>query len=838
MKTKPQSVPSFRYRSHRLATTAVTLLALAITLIATANSAAQADSKSSAGKNVALGKKYTFSHKPTYLHSTDPGDTTQLTDGRLTDGYFWVQKGCVGWQSKGIVSITIDLGRVEPIEGASFRTAAGAAGVTWPAAIEIAVSDDGKDYRLVADLVEQAFKDGNPWPSGYGVRRLATDKLHTRGRFVRVLVIPTSGRYVFCDEIEIFRGPDGWLKDDPGGRPLGDPKKRAAAIKMQSAVRNRYASDVASARSAVEAAKLPDASAQKNLLNRIAAVEKTLLKCTLRKEKSFRAILPYCDAHAALFAVQAALWKAQGKPPLAASVVNPWDPSQLFTTPLDSGGKIEIHATRGEYRSAALDLANSTNRPMTVRLSLKGLPGGPTPEYLNVAQVPWTDTGEGKPVMAALPTVAPADGCWTVTVLPGLVRQVWLTLHTKNIPDGRHEGQIVIESDPTSVDKIETPLALKIYPIDFPKKTTLEVGGWSYTNGRGSYGITDKNRQAFLRHLQERFVNAPWATNGVLMSFKFKDDGQIVLDTSQMDAWLAQWPNARQYYVFLSLGGWDKPVKKNFAGTKLGTPEFERRVAAWITAWVEHLKTKGVQPHQLGILFYDEPTYKSDAASIIKWIEATKAAQPQVKSWLDPVYKNPAKGSAELLGACDVLCPNRPMWLTHKKSFEAFYAEQKRQGRDLQFYSCSGPARLLDPYAYYRLQAWHCWKIGATGSFFWAYGDNGGASSWNPYLSVHGPYTPLYIDDESVTAGKHMEAVRESVEDFETLLILDKAVKKAKAAGRAGPALAAAEKLLATAADEVLNADNVDLIRWHDQKNRAAADTVRVKILQAIVDFQ
>ncbi|MBN2294224.1 MAG: discoidin domain-containing protein [Pirellulales bacterium] len=819
-------------------TSSAIFLALIFAITATSASADQPGSKSSPGKNIALGKKYTFSPKPTYQYCTDPGDTTQLTDGQLTDGYFWVQKGCVGWHTKDVVTITFDLGHVEPISGVSFRTAAGAAGVTWPAAIEIAVSDDGKNYRLVGELVELAFQQGISRPTGYGVRQLITDQLHTRGRIVKILVMPSSGCYVFCDEIEIFRGPNKWLEDDPGGRPLGDINKRAASIKIKNAFRSRYAADVAAARQAVDAAKLSDASVKQALLKRIADAEKGLRESTLPENESFRAILPFNKVHAELFAVQAALWKAQGRPPLTATAVNPWDPSELFTTPPPSGGRIELHAIRGEYRAAALNLANSLDRPITVRLSIKGLPGGATPEYLTVSEVPWTDTGEGRPVMAALPEVEAAGGCWTIKVLPGLVRQVWFTLHAKNIPHGRHQGQILIESDSSGVETMKTPLALTIYPVDLPKETTLEVGGWSYTNGSGSYGITPENRRAFLRHLQDRFVNAPWANNGVLMSFKFNDKGKIELDTRQMDAWLAQWPNARQYYVFMSLGGGTKPVRQTFAGTKLGTPEFDLRVGAWITAWVEHLKTKGIQPHQLGILFFDEPTYESDAASIIKWIKAVKAAQPGVKSWIDPIYKNPSKGSAQLMAICDTLCPNRPMWLTHKKSFEKFYGDQKRQGRELQFYSCSGPARLLDPYAYYRLQAWHCWKIGGTGSFFWAFGDNGRASSWTPYMSVHGPFTPLYLDKNSVTAGKHMEAIRESVEDFETLMILEKILKQAKADGRKGSAVETAQQLLETAAGEVLDAENVDKIRWHIQKNRDTADHVRVKILKAIVDLQ
>ena len=59
-------------------------------------------------------------------------------------------------------------------------------------------------------------------------------------------------------------------------------------------------------------------------------------------------------------------------------------------------------------------------------------------------------------------------------------------------------------------------VGLTVWPIVFPKKPTLLVGGWSYTDGGGRYGITDANRQAFLDHLQSHYVNAPWATSAVM----------------------------------------------------------------------------------------------------------------------------------------------------------------------------------------------------------------------------------------------------------------------------------------------------------------------------------
>ena len=155
----------------------------------------------------------------------------------------------------------------------------------------------------------------------------------------------------------------------------------------------------------------------------------------------------------------------------------------------------------------------------------------------------------------------------------------------------------------------------------------------------------------------------------------------------------------------------------------------------------------------------------------------------------------------------------------------------------LQFYSCSGPARLLDPYSYYRLQAWHCWQIGASGSWFWSFGDNEGSSSWNEYLATAGPYTPLFLDDASVVAGKQMEAIRESVEDYEYFGMLRQAIERAKTAGKAGPETDSAEALLTNRVQQVLTAQGVNKLFWRDPKDRGQADTLRIEVLRKLITF-
>ena len=215
------------------------------------------------GKNIALGAKYELSPAPNYPPCTDLGVFIQLTDGKTTSDYFWTQRGTVGWSGVSYATVTVDLGAEQPIAGVSFHTAAGAAGVNWPAAIYILVSDDGRQYRNVGDLVALDQKLNGPWPKGYAIRRLVTADLHTKGRFVSFVVVPIArGSFIFVDEVEVFRGPDELLNSDAGGELAGSVAQFVKQVVenggMHRALHHRLESDRQSLRRAIQLAGLTD----------------------------------------------------------------------------------------------------------------------------------------------------------------------------------------------------------------------------------------------------------------------------------------------------------------------------------------------------------------------------------------------------------------------------------------------------------------------------------------------------------------------------------------------------------------------------------------------------
>lgn len=774
--------------------------------------------------NIAKGKPYTFNATPNYSLCSDPGDNVQLTDGIYTSGYFWTQKATVGWQRKRPVVITIDLGKIEPIRGVSYNTAAGTAGVTWPVSVYILVSDDGTNYFAIGDLITPGNKRNPPPVKGYAVHRYWIDSMRTHGRYVQLLIDP-GGPYCFVDEVEIYRGEDSWITQQPMGAPTRGATDFFKTNAINNSIKSRLYVDLRDTREDIKDSGLGNKETA-DLFAELNNIDFAIPKTPPVDPQSFSAIFPINDLQGRIFSVRAKMRRMKGLPPIEAWVSHPLD----YITPTqksDSASRrqIEVAMMRGEWRSAVFNLTNSSSNPAHIQFSINGLPCGNNPDYVSAYEVQWTDTTELKPIGAALKEMPRTKLAYSAIIPAGMTRQIWLSFHPVNTAPGNYKGQIIInESDG---NKHEIPLKFRLFPFSFPEKPALHVGGWDYTDSDAMRGVTVKNRDALIAHLQERFVDSPWATSRVMPFGSFDPAGNFIQkpDTSRFDTWIARWPTARRYCVFLN-------VVDSLAGSKRGSEAFAARVKTWIDFWVMHASTKGIKPEQLFLLLLDEPSKNEQDRIIIAWAKAIRAAQPKVMLWEDPAYLNPKVAMPEMMSSVDVLCPNRVQMLSKGKHFEDFYRKQKAEGRRLDFYSCLGPMHLLDPYSYVRLQAWTCWDMGAESTFFWAFGDTGGGNTWNPYAAPGMNFAPMFLAPDSVTPGKHMEALRESVEDFEYFVMLKDAIAKANPGN---PALPKAKELLQSGARRVLDAKNANKLNWSDDKDRWIAEKVRLEILETIV---
>ena len=782
------------------------------------------DSKKLSHTNIALHKSYTCQPKPNYDMCID-NDKTHLTDGGFTKGRFWGEDTTVGWVHQKPVIITIDLGSVQPISGVMYSTAAGSAGVVWPGSLNIMVSDDGIKYYDAGDLISLSAENGKP-PSE-GTYKYWTDKLKTHGRYVAFVssVLP----YVCVDEIEVYKGNAEWVKIPFTGEFFTDPRAYYKISESKKYFRDRLNNDILSMREVLAKSGIIP-SAKKEIIDELIAVEKEMAAMLIKTEG--RIIFPFNPTQEHFFRVQAMLWKAMGCPDLLVWQSGLWDPIRpVQVPPRQENVTVKVSMMQNEYRAGLVNVSNSTGNVISLKMEIKDLPGGVNPSYIVVHQVEWTDTKTGIPVAKALPYAQKGSDGFVINVYPGLTRQIWFTFHPMDIPSGNYKGTVILHADKQTIN---IPIEMNIYPFRFPDQPTLRLGGFDETDKSTAYDISLENRDLVVAHLREHFVDSPWGTPGLLLPGKYDKEGNMVSepDTSGFDRWIKLWHWARHYYIFLNCAD-------NFDNTKMNTPLFEKKVKAWVTFWANHIKKQGLKPEQFLLLIVDEPDVaRGNMEVIIRWATAIHKANTGIKSWEDPTYRDPASGNQEMMNLIDVLCPNRTIFMDSDQSHRDYYANKKKQGKELEFYECEGPARLLDPYAYYKLQAWLCWQYGATGEHFWAFSDNSGGSSWNEYTAPKGGYVPFFIDVSSVTPAKEMEAIREGVEDYEYFVMLKKSVADAEKRGVKGSVLDTAKKLLTEGAGAVCFAPNANKRMWMDEKDRTAADKIRIKILDTMATLQ
>ena len=796
------------------------------------------------GENLARGKPYTMG-KPNYHYCTEPGDKTQLTDGVYTQGYFWTQKATVGWSGGAPQFVTIDLGADQPIRGVSWSTAAGVAGVQWPEALIVFVSQDGKKWHEVGDLVQLSARKAEPPKGKYGTHVFWTDALATHGRHVQVAAIP-RGPYLFVDEIEVFKGDDAFLGKAYPGKGAADVKAQMRRRQFTSLIQAQLRRDLAAAIEDLAAApdRMPAGVLQfskAQLTEKSRALAHKIDTMPLASPEGFRAVLPMTDLEREIFWLQSAVWRLQGKGDVRVWKSHRWDPLAPSQEPPQDAPTPELSVSMmsHEVRADVLNLTNALPAD-SFSVSVTGLPGGTNPPYVSMHEVRTVGTRHFVAVSAALQPPQRGGRAYGARVPLGMTRQLWFSFAPKDVPPGIYEGQVVIHRMLRVIlPPITVPIRLRIYPLRFPNETSLLLGGWSYTNAERQYGVTPANRDALIAHLREHGVNTPWATRAATPWGKYDDDGNLTQppDTANFDAWVKRWPDARRYMIFVAIGSY-RSVRDTFLGSRIGTPAFERKVGGWIGFWADHVRKLGLKPSQLGLLLVDEPNRKEQFDVTTAWAKAIHKAEPDVLVWVDAVPRE-LETCREMMGAVNVLVPNRAAWLQKGDAYKKLFLSQRERGCELGFYSCAGPARTFDPYSYYLLQQWHVFAIGGRWAGFWAFGDTGRVSCWNEYVATtRGPYCPLYLDDTTVTGAKYMEAIREGVEDYEYLVMLRDRIAALARAKPAHPKLAAARALLAAAPDRVLHAESATKYRWDAPKDRALADQVRVEILEMLTALE
>jgi hypothetical protein len=532
--------------------------------------------------------------------------------------------------------------------------------------------------------------------------------------------------------------------------------------------------------------------------------------------------LPLSSAHQQMYEVVAEAERASGSPAFSAWAANPWKPLHPLERPLDAqNATLSIALMPGERRALALNVRSTSviNSRLRIWVNVTGF----RPDAIQIYQVNWTGDHRSKWAAAELELLGDATATRDASVLPGVTHQVWLEVHPDIVAvPGSFVGNVSLSTD--GGQTTDVPIEIKVFATRFDRPS-MHFGGWDYSFS-ANYAVLDTTRSQFVEYLQARHVDTPWEQrHSRIMHWQNLDaSGNAVapLDSAAMQRWLAQWPNARRFRVFLH-------VDDQIAGIPISDHRFAHAVATWAQAWATEIRRFNKSPEQFDLLLVDEPQTDEQDRTTEAWATAIRDSGAGFGIWTDLVWRDPLGIPESLFDAVDTVAVYMGFAESQDRWRHELWARTlSERGKTLELYAFDGPARRLDPHTYYRLTPWRAFFMGASAVSFWSFADTGASSPDNEFAADRVNYSPLFLNDENVRPGKHMEAAAEGIQDVHYLEMLDQVVSShADEAVRLQ-----AQQLLHEAAVFVYESPPSTNAQWESQGATDGADNHRVRIAE------
>ena len=718
-------------------------------------------------ENLASGRACLLEPSPNYALCASETDNMELTDGQFCPDEktsIWTQPQAVGWSGgSGSIFITVDLGRETVFDRVAFHTAAGAADVRLPMLIDIEASLDGKNYHTICCLTSE---NHIPLPTADGYQRVKyeADMTAVTARHVRFRVVKAGG-YFFGEELTVERvGKEApvAVESFPAAPSDGELLKGIDKRFIQDCLRNRLKKDLAIVKAQMDGKSLKHSQ---ELQKEFGRLEQAVRSESFASLGNFRTVVPMHPLQTAILKLHGAVMRDLG---FAEAVVWTQDRFQsllpyALPTEKASINSVNAYMMNGEKRGLTLQFTNASDRELAVRLESNGL-------QADLFQAVFMDSNALRTDAVAL---VPLSG--TVKVPAGMTSQFYLRLRPVGLKAGRHSYPLTFSWD-GGLHSVE--LALTIAKAEFPAKPQLSTGWWDYLDfGRreSSWLLTRNQLPQALALEQAAGVDTTFCEHGIgnvnhpnQLTLTPEGDLSEPLDFTAFDSWVAQWPDARNYVVYMALN----PNSK-FGDAAPGTPRFRRAVADWARQWEAHLLKSGPSPEHVVFQMLDEPHDDATWGATREWVKAVREGSRRLTLFTNP-YASYPDIAVETVADIDILCPLSLLAREGDSTQNAIYARHLAAGKRLWLYICHCGPFTASPW-YYRRQAWLAFRMGATGSFFWSLGDTAyQLDGWNHYAAKFVYFSPLIVSPNGLTITKHWEAAAEAVADYEYLAILRK----------------------------------------------------------------
>lgn len=455
----------------------------------------------------------------------------------------------------------------------------------------------------------------------------------------------------------------------------------------------------------------------------------------------------------------------------------------------------ELSAARGEWESIQVAVrADEPVEGVTAEISpLRSEAGAIDGEDVSVnvvGLVPVAENTEATPIEELIEAPAeipdPLLPYEPLDLQPGRTRCFWFTVHVPRDADpGRYSGVITIGAG----EAVAIPVSLTVHPITLPEHRPLHMTNWFSARALATWyeleSWSEEHWEMIARYARDM---AEHGEDTIIVGLNMigiwqEADGTLSFDFQRFDRYIDTFREAGvdQQIELGHVGGrgeggwsapemvfrdWNVQVREGAEPVELSK---EQVTGALVHATQEHLRERGLL-QQAMIHIADEPI----PVNLDSWIEKSRIvheAAPELRR-IDAIHVRDCRGELE------IYCPE----LGYFDRWHEHYAQMQRDGLiELWFYTCCNPKgryanRFIDqPLIKTRLLHWMNYLYDARGYLHW------GPNRWheNPFEDpVRGDLPPgdawlVYPGEDGPLSSVRWEAVRDGVEDFELLWLLE-----------------------------------------------------------------
>ncbi|MCP4642002.1 MAG: hypothetical protein GY851_16285, partial [bacterium] len=464
--------------------------------------------------------------------------------------------------------------------------------------------------------------------------------------------------------------------------------------------------------------------------------------------------------------------------------------------------RIERRCIVGEHEPVSVKLLNVTLKPVEVKVNVHTATENIDVDPCEVKAVP---TNQGTTAWDAIVPLGES----TLTIPSLETREVWLDIDLAEADSGVHSVSVSFD---TGTSQATAEVEFEVLPFEMAGFDQMRLCCWAQYNADAV--------QDLLAHGSTVFVTS-------LPPAKVGDGGSVEVDFSALDEFVAPMAGHDVYLLMSGIPALGVPMEE--AG-------YVPRLTAYLDQLFAHLDTTGISEERVALYPHDEPGGHGwdTVHHYIAFARQGLKARPGLKFY---VNGGGDLGMFEALNeVAAIWCPGYYMLQETTQTMKFL----RSSGKILWSYDCGysyarpigANTKTINVAGQFRLAPLFGLNFGATGIGYWCY--NVGPSMWD---AIRDEYPLVYVnDDETHTASRRWEAVREGMEDARIVIALRDRLET----GTAGPAADAIRTLLETSlpalANQSLDEVTLGAARYvlDATNNDDAVDGLRGEILDCV----